>query len=81
VPADEAGAVHKEMMSLQTRHLPTLMAGVALEGVLLLELVVLPAAGAGRGAEVVPEVVDEEDGADGAAMLPRLRNLRIRFRI
>jgi len=26
-------------------------------------------------------VVDEEDGADGAAMLPRLRNLRIRFRI
>jgi len=79
VPADEAGAVHKEMMSLQTRHLPTLMAGVALEGVLLLELVVLPA-GAGRGAEVVPEVVDE-DGADGAAMLPRLRNLRIRFRI
>jgi hypothetical protein len=75
VPADEAGAVHKEMMSLQTRHLPTLMAGVALEVTVL--LVVLPAAGAVRGAEVV----GEEDVADGAAMLPRLRNLRIRFRI
>jgi len=74
VVADEAGAVHKQMMSLPTRHLPTLMAGVALQ------VAVPPAAGAVRVAEVVPEVVDE-DGADGAAMLPRLRNLRIRFRI
>jgi hypothetical protein len=67
----EAGAVHKEMMSLPTRHLPTLMAGVAVL------VVVPPAAGAGR----VAEVVDEEDGAEGVAMLPRPRNLRIRFRI
>jgi hypothetical protein len=70
VLADEAGAVHKEMMSLQTRHLPTLMAGMA--------LVVVPLA---AGAVRVAEVVDEEDAADGAAMLPRLRNLRIRSRI
>jgi hypothetical protein len=72
VPADEEDAVHKEMMSLQTRHLPTLMAGVALE------VVVLPLA---AGAVRVAEVVDEEDAADEAVMLPRLRNLRIRFRI
>jgi len=57
------------------------MAGVAREvAVLLLELVVLPAAGAGGGAEGVGGV-DEEDGADGAAMRPRLRNRRIQFRI
>jgi hypothetical protein len=47
--------------------------------VVLLLAVPLPA-GAGRAAEAA-EVVDEEDGEDGAAMLPRLRNLRIRFRI
>ena len=72
--ADEAGAVHKETMSLPTRHLPTLMAAVAV-------LVVVPLApGAVRVAEVA-EGADEEDGADGVAMLPLPRNLRIRFRI
>jgi hypothetical protein len=75
VVADEAGAVHKEMMSLPIQHLPMLMAGVAL-GVVLLRGVPLAAR-----AVRVAEVADEEDAADGAAMLPRLRNLRIRFRI
>jgi hypothetical protein len=72
VPADEEGAVHKQMMLLPTRHLPTLMAGVALEVVVLQLVLVLPLAeGAVRVAEVL-EVVDAEDAADGAAMLPHL---------
>ena len=81
--ADAAGAVHKQMMSLPTRHLPTLTAVVALVVVplplvvlLLVVLELLPPA----GAVGVAEVVDEEDVADVGAML-RLRNLRIRFRI
>ena len=47
------------------------MAGVALEVAVLMVV----------GAVRVAEVVDEEDAADGAAMLPHLQNLRIRFRI
>ena len=68
---DGEDVAHKPMMLLQTRHLPTSMAGMALLGV-------LPPAAAVVGAALVEA---EEAVADVAAMLPPLRNLPIRFRI